>query len=357
MTAGSLTMALSALAAETLAAPQETGWLAQHWLTLVLVGVATAAVIAFLSMLARYLRLAVNMFLDIPLPMTANLNDYTPPEGEITSFPSRDGHMLRGMFIERPAGVSDRGTIIFCHEYASDMLSAGRYARALVDAGYTVFTFDFRGHGQSAIPPHYEPRHWPSHHEVNDVLAALAYVKTRREIRRTGVGIFGISRGASVAAIAAALNPAVRCLVLDGTFSTDYSIEELMRRWAEIFAERVGSATHPDFVYRFFRAMTLFYVELKCRCRYPSTRKALTALGPTPALFISGERDTYVRPEQTRTLYAAKPGEKDIWICPDAKHNQAVATDPKTYADKIASFFDRHLAAPPSPGRQPAGND
>jgi len=348
-------MALSALAAEALAAPQERGWLAHHWLALLLVGLATAVIIAFLSMLARYLRLTVNMFLDIPLPMTASLNDYTPPEGEIMSFPSRDGHMLRGMFIDRPPGVPDRGTIIFCHEYASDMLSAGRYARALVDAGYTVFTFDFRAHGQSAAPPHYEPRHWPSHHEVNDVLAAIAYVKTRRDIRRTGVGILGISRGASVAAIAAALNPSVRCLVLDGTFSTDYSIEELIRRWAEIFFERVGRSTHPDFVYRFFRAMTLFYVELKCRCRYPSTRRALAALRSVPALFISGERDAYVRPEQTKTLYALKPGEKNIWICPDAKHNQAVAADPKTYAEKITSFFDRHLAGEAAADSRRAG--
>jgi len=356
VTAGSLTMALSALAAEGPPASGETGWIAHHWPILLVIGIVTGLVIALLSMLARYLRLTVNMFLDIPLPMTANLNDYAPPAGEITSFPSRDGHTLRGMFIDRPAGVADRGTVIFCHEYASDMLSAGRYAMPLVQAGYTVFTFDFRGHGQSSMPPHYEPRHWPSHQEVNDVLAAVAYVKTRRDIRRTGVGIFGISRGASVAAIAAALNSAVRCLVLDGTFSTDYSIEELMRRWAEIFAERVGSATHPDFVYRFFRAMTLFYVELKCRCRYPSTRRALTALGSVPALFISGERDTYVRPEQTRTLYALKPGEKDIWICPDAKHNQAVAADPKTYADKITSFFDRHLAGETAADRIP-GSD
>ena len=344
MTAGSLTLALSALAAEGAPASGDGGWLGHHWLALLLVGLATGVIIAFLSMLARYLRLTVNLFLDIPLPMTASLNDYTPPEGEITSFPSRDGRTLRGMFIDRPAGVPDRGTILFCHEYASDMLSAGRYAMPLVQAGYTVFTFDFRGHGQSSMPPHYEPRHWPSHHEVNDVLAAIAYVKTRRDIRRTGVGILGISRGASVAAIAAALNPAIRCLALDGTFSTDYSIEELMRRWAEIFAEHLGRSTHPDFVYRFFRAMTMFYVELKCRCRYPSTRRALTALGSVPALFISGERDTYVRPEQTQTLYALKPGPKDVWICPDAKHNQAVAADPKTYADKITSFFDRHLA-------------
>jgi hypothetical protein len=294
------------------------------------------------------------MFLDIPLPMTASLNDYTPPEGEIVTFPSRDGHLLRGMFVERPAGAPDRGTIVFCHEFASDMLSVGRYARPLVEAGYTVFTFDFRGHGQSSMPPHYEPRHWPSHHDVNDLLAAIAYLKTRRPIGRAGIGVFGISRGAAVAVIASALSPAVRCLVLDGTFSTDYSIEELMRRWAEIFVAGVGSPKHPDFVYRFLRAMTLFYVELKCRCRFPSTRKALGALASVPALFISGQRDAYVRPEQTRALHDLKPGEKDLWICPDAKHNQAVAADPRTYAERITAFFDRHLATPASSEQGPA---
>ncbi|MGB2614091.1 MAG: alpha/beta fold hydrolase [Phycisphaerae bacterium] len=359
MTGLSLDNALVALGAEAPQQGEGLSWFVQqHWPTLVVVGALVVVTILLLSFLARFLRLTVNMFLDIPLPMTANLNDYTPPSGEIVSFPSRDGHLLRGMFVERPAGAPDRGTIVFCHEFASDMLSVGRYATPLVEAGYTVFTFDFRGHGQSSMPPHYEPRHWPSHHDVNDLRSAIAYVKTRCPIGQSGVGVFGVSRGGAVATIAAALSPAVRCLVLDGAFSTDYSIEELMRRWAEIFVARVGSATHPDFVYRFCRAMTLFYVELKCRCRYPSMRRALAALAQVPALFISGERDTYVRPEQTRTLCKLKPGKKELWICPDAKHNQAVAADPQTYAEKITSFFDHHLPAPAPAGQSlPAVTD
>jgi hypothetical protein len=134
------------------------GWLANNWWWLV-AGILIAGAVVLISFLARYLRIAINLFLDTPLPVTANLTDFTPPEGEIVSFPSLEGRSLRGMFIDRRPGLPDKGTVIFCHEFASDMMSAGRYAWPLVQAGYTVFTFDFRGHGRSFTPPHFEPRH------------------------------------------------------------------------------------------------------------------------------------------------------------------------------------------------------
>ena len=324
---------------------------ASFWVILAVV-LVIAVVIVAISLLARYLRIAINLFLDTPLPVTANLTDYTPPEGEIVSFPSLEGRSLRGMFIDRPPGLPDRGTIIFCHEFGSDMMSAGRYARPLVEDGYTVFTFDFRGHGGSFTPPHFEPRHWPSNHDVNDVLAAIAFVESRRDTNSRGMGILGVSRGASAAVVAAAINPAVRCMVVDGVFSTDFSIDELMKRWVQIFVRiDPGRADRTFMMYRGFRALTMFYAELKCRCRFPSTRRALTKLDSVPVFFIQGERDTYVRPEQARALHDMKPGPKDIWICPGAKHNQSVATDPKTYAAKITEFFGRHMTeeAPASP--------
>jgi len=322
--------------------------LGDHWLAVIIVAAIVLVVILVLAMLAKYLRLAVNLFLDTPLPVTSNLQDFTLPEGEIVTFPNLEGRSLRGMFIDRPPGAPRRGVVIFCHEFGSDMMSAGRYAWPLVQAGYTVFTFDFRGHGSSYTPPRFEPRHWPSNHEVDDIRAAVAYVQSRGEVDRTGVGILGISRGASAAVIAAALNPAIRCLVVDGVFSTDHSIDELMKRWVQVFARvDLARATRTMAVYRFFRALLLFYVELKCRCRFPSTRRALGRLEAVPILFIQGGRDAYVRPEWTQVLYDLKAGPKELWICADAKHNQAVATDPKTYAHKITGFFDRHLPAEP----------
>ena len=329
-----------------------------NWVAMSIVAAVVLVAALFLGFMTKYLRLAVNLFLDTPLPVAANLQDFTPPEGEMVTFPNLEGRSLRGMFIDRPPGAPRRGVVIFCHEFASDMMSAGRYAWPLVQAGYTVFTFDFRGHGKSYTPPRFEPRHWPSNHEVDDIRAAIAYVQSRCDVDRTGVGILGISRGASAAVIAAALNPAVRCLVVDGVFSTDHSIDELMKRWVQLFARvDVARATRTMAVYRFFRALLIFYVELKCRCRFPSARQALAKLAAVPILFIQGGRDAYVRPEWTRVLYDLKAGPKDLWICADAKHNQAVATDPKTYAGKTTDFFDRHLPAEPSAGAAapPAG--
>ncbi|MCX5672646.1 MAG: alpha/beta hydrolase [Planctomycetota bacterium] len=128
-----------------------------------------------------------------------------------------------------------------------------------------------------------------------------------------------------------------------------------MKRWVQVFARvDVARATRTMAVYRFFRVLLLFYVELKCRCRFPSTRRALGRLEAVPILFIQGGRDAYVRPEWTQVLYDLKAGPKELWICADAKHNQAVATDPKTYAHKITGFFDRHLPAePPAAGGLP----
>lgn len=331
------------------------------WLPLLVVCAIVVVAVLLLAILAKYLRIAINLFLDTPLPITADLHDYQPPEGEVVEFPSLEGRQLRGMFIDRPPGLPDKGTVIFCHEFASDMMSAGRYAWPLMEAGYTVFTFDFRGHGKSFTPPHFEPRHWPSNHEVNDILAAIAFVESRRETDGRGVGILGVSRGASAAVVAAAISPSIHCMAVDSVFSTDFSIDELMKRWVQIFVRiDPGRADRTFMMYRGFRALTMFYAELKCRCRFPSTRRALTKLDSVPILFIQGERDAYVRPEQGRALHDLKPGAKDLWVCPGAKHNQSVATDPKAYARKIVDFFDRHLAAeapPPAAQGQAARRD
>jgi len=346
LTPSALSAAILTMEAATSPGTGGDSVLPENWHVFAIVGAIVLVAILILSYLAKYLRLAVNLFLDTPLPVTANLDDYTPPEGEIVTFPSLEGRTLRGMFIDRPPGAPDRGTVIFCHEFGSDMTSAGRYASALVEAGYTVFTFDFRGHGKSFTPARFEPRYWPSNYEVHDILAAIAFVNSRRDVNAGGVGILGISRGASAAVIAAALNAEVRCLVVDGVFSTDHRIDGLVKRWVRIFAKvNLARADRSMTVHRIFRALTMFYVELKCRCRFPSARRALMKLDTVPILFIHGGRDAYVPPEQTQALYDVKPGPKDIWICPGAKHNQAVAADPRTYHRNVTAFFNRHLSA------------
>ena len=63
---------------------------------------------------------------------------------------------------------------------------------------------------------------------------------------------------------------------------------------------------------------------------------------PRPWFFIHGQKDSYIRVEQT-TLYDAAPTPKYLWVVEDAKHNQSVMTSPAIAAGTVA-FFRRYLA-------------
>src|SRR5204862_4225889 len=114
--------------------------------------------------------------------------------------------------IRNPQSAMPKGMVIFAHEYSSDMYSCARYCCPLLKAGYDVFTFDFRGHGESSGEPGYHPRQWPSEREVNDMLGAIAYVEDwlQRQGRPLEIGLFGISRGGGAAILASQHNPAIK---------------------------------------------------------------------------------------------------------------------------------------------------
>ena len=65
---------------------------------------------------------------------------------------------------------------------------------------------------------------------------------------------------------------------------------------------------------------------------------------PRPILFIHGLRDSYIRGDQTRLLYAQAPSPKYLWLVGEAKHNQSVLVEPTQYAKRTIAFFRRHLA-------------
>ena len=74
------------------------------------------------------------------------------------------------------------------------------------------------------------------------------------------------------------------------------------------------------------------------------TVEALREMQPRPIFFIHGQRDSYIRVDQTRLLYEAAPSPKYLWIVEEAKHNQSVVVEPRQYAARTIAFFRRHLA-------------
>jgi pimeloyl-ACP methyl ester carboxylesterase len=320
--------------------------IAHNWALISILLTLILLVLVPALILAKYVRICLNIITDTEPPLSMRHHDFNPIAGEEKDFYAADGVRLRGTFMH-PASGGRRGLIIFAPEFKSDRRSCARYCRPLIAAGYDVFSFDFRGHGQSAVEQGYTPRQWASDREIADMMSAIAYAEQwlDEQGRPIEMGIFGISRGACAAILASAESASVKALVTDGAFSSDCTLEHLMKRWAKIFAKvRVVYENHPPEFWRFLRWCLFVTCRFKFKCVFPSVRKILTRMIPRPMLFIHGERDSYIPVEQSRLLYALSAQPKYLWIVSGAKHNQSVALRPTEYSRRTVQFFDRYLA-------------
>jgi pimeloyl-ACP methyl ester carboxylesterase len=359
----------SLISESLLAAGTWWSYFAHNWaLASILVTLAFLCVTTWL-ILRKYVKIMLNIIRDTPPPLAMGPCDFERLDGERVTFRAFDNLNLCGMFLYGAHGGRPKGMVIFAHEFSSDLYSCARYCRPLLEAGYDVFSFDFRGHGESSREPGYHPRQWPTNHELDDMLGAVAFVEDwlDRRGRPAEIGLFGISRGGGAAILAAQNNPAVKAIVTDGAFSSDTTLEYLMRRWAYIFAKvRFVYENHPPQFWRFLRWLLFRECRSELNCTFPSVRKALRRMqGPRPTLFIHGERDSYIPVEQSRLLYGLAPGPKFLWVVPGAKHNQSVVVRPEQYAARTVAFFDQYLASAPdekaveralSPDSAPAGH-
>lgn len=325
-------------------------YIARNWALTSMVVTVFFIVTTCWLVLRKYVRLMLNIIRDTPPPLAMGPRDFERIDGERITFRAFDNLNLCGMLLRGNHGGRPKGMVIFSHEFSSDMYSCARYCRPLLASGYDVFSFDYRGHGESSQEPGYQPRQWPSDREVNDMLGAIAYVEELldREGRPPEIGLFGISRGAGAAILACVHNTRVKAIITDGAFSSDTVLEYLMKRWAYIFAKvRFVYENHPPQFWRFLRWLLFRECRRKLNCTFPSVRKALRAMQPPrPTLFIHGERDSYIPVEQSQLLYEAAPGPKSLWVVPGAKHNQCVVVRPEYYALRTVSFFDEYLARP-----------
>ncbi len=298
--------------------------------------------------LAKYVRICLNIIRDTEPPLSMTQVGYDHVRGEEVDFWAADGIRLGGVFLHPSPRVAGRGLIVFAPEFKSTRLSCARYCQPLIDAGYDVFSFDFRGHGKSGVEEGYTPRQWTSDREMLDITSAIAFAEDWLEGhgRPVRLGLFGISRGGSTCILAAAQAASVQAVVTDGAFSSDCTLEHLMKRYAKIFARvRIVYENHPPEFWRFLRWCLFLTCRVKLNCRFPSVRKALTRMVPRPILFIHGERDSYIPVEQSRLLYALSAQPKYLWIVPGARHNRSVVLEPEEYAVRTVQFFDRYLAS------------
>lgn len=265
------------------------------------------------------------------------------PEAEDVSFLSSDGVRLRGCFL-RTSGPR-KGLILFGLEFGSNRWSVTQYCSELIEAGYDVFTFEPRNQGESDVDPHYVPLQWVCNKDLDDLRAAIAYLKKRSDAPPQGIGLFGISKGGSTGLALTADDPWVRCIVTDGAFAAYTTMVPYMRRWVQIYSPyKTLQNMLPGFFYGSIGVVAIARSAQRRGVRYIHIERKLRRL-QQPLLMIHGGADAYIKPEMAETLFRkVRSRVKDLWIVPKAKHNQALHVAGEEYTRQLVGFFDSHLA-------------
>jgi pimeloyl-ACP methyl ester carboxylesterase len=267
------------------------------------------------------------------------------PGGEECEFRTGDGLTLRGTYLAHRNGER-QGVILFGHELKGDRWNAVPFVTELLEAGFDVLTFDFRNHGTSDVDPQYVPRPWITTFDAADVRAAVNYLASRPDADPRGIGILAISRagGATLAAVGG--DPRVRCIFTDGAYPSHTTHLIYIRRYVEIY---VPAGWHwlcrslPDWFYSAFleRARRRW----GRRHNYPFVHLEKEAARITqPTLMIHGGADTMIPAEAARALQQSIAGPSKLWVVSEAKHNEAINTEPDAYRRRLLKFFRLHLA-------------
>jgi fermentation-respiration switch protein FrsA (DUF1100 family) len=319
------------------------------WLWLVLGSLAVLATLPVLALLAltayvrrRYLDYIVRIFQEKPLfiiPKGQPVDD-----AEDVCLTTADGLRLRGIYLRAPT-PRRAGVILFGLEFGSNRWACVPYCDFLLAAGFDVFTFEFRGQGDSEAQPGYEPMQWVTDFEVTDMRAALAYLKSRPDADPRGVGFFGISKGGGAGLLAAATDPYVRCCATDGVFATHTTMVPYMRKWIAIYSSRYWlQKLLPDWYYATFARGALRRIRRQRHCRFPHLEHFMSRLAPRPLLMIHGGGDTYIKPDMAQALFELAREPKEFWLVEGAKHNQALQLAGDEYRRRVREFFLKHLA-------------
>lgn len=236
-----------------------------------------------------------------------------------------------------PAPADSDVVVVLGHGIGRNSGMVMPLARTLHDAGYHVLTFDMRNHGDSAddgLIRGHAPRYAMDHHRV------VLSLRERTDLGDFRVACLGFSMSAWTSLAVAHREPAlVRAVICDSGPTLD--IASTYARMFDATRERL-----PAFMRGTFMAAA---------SRFFFTRASVFFLKPTPwpeelsdhtirLLFIGGEADPVVRPEDLRTQLAWYP-EGEVWFVPGAGHTQSYLVAADEYTKRVlavlAETFDK----------------
>ena len=225
---------------------------------------------------------------------------------EDVKFASADGTALHGWFM--PAkGKTEKGTVVFSHGNAGSIGHHLGFVMWLVEAGYNVFTYDYRGFGKSGGSVDRRGM-------LDDVQAAFSYVSRRADIDRERLVSFGHSLGGAKSVTALAEGPVagVRAIILDGAFASYKAMATVVA--GQVGANLVSDEWAPD-----------QYVD---------------RLTPVPLLVVHGAKDEVVPFSQGLRLFEKAREPKTLFEVKEGHHGDSLVRQNGEYRKRMLAWLD-----------------
>jgi fermentation-respiration switch protein FrsA (DUF1100 family) len=221
-------------------------------------------------------------------------------------------------------GTPGCGAVVLAHAVRSDRSQMTRRATFLHDAGYGVLLFDAQAHGEST-----GERITFGYRESHDARAAIAEARSR--LRGERVAYLGVSQGGAAALLGRdPLN--VDALILEAVYPT---LREAIRNRLAIRIGPLAAIATP---------LLVAQIPLRLGVDVESnTPIAGISRVSAPLLVIAGADDRHTLLAESRRLFDAAPGEKEIWVLPGARHVDFHAREPAEYERRVLAFLARIL--------------
>lgn len=227
---------------------------------------------------------------------------------EDVTFPSKDGTKLHGWFM--PGRNGAKATVVFSHGNAGALGHHLGFVMWLVEAGYNVFMYDYRGFGKSGGTVNRKGM-------VEDVNAAFDYVATRKDVDAKKLVSYGHSLGGakSIAAIAESSMKGLKAMVIDGTFTSYQAM-------ARVVGGQIGADLITD--------------EL-------SPKDFIGKIRNTQLLVVHGNEDRVVPFAQGAKLFELANEPKTFFQVEKGTHGNSLSRDRGAYRKRMLLWLDEVL--------------
>jgi fermentation-respiration switch protein FrsA (DUF1100 family) len=234
-----------------------------------------------------------------PDPMLVGTPGNLGLEYEEVWFTAQDGVRLHGWWVPKEGAP----VLLWFHGNAGNISHRLENIELLADlVGVTVFIFDYREYGKSEGRISREGTYL-------DAAAAYRYVAETRKIPGPDIVLFGRSLGTALATDLAVKNPC-RALILESAYTNS---QEMARLYAPFLFDWRPSVPYDN----------------------------LGKIGQiqVPLLVIHGENDEIIPVDMGRRVFAAAPDPKELYIIPQAHHNDTYLAAGPAYFQRLRAFI------------------